>query len=460
MSALETLSALRLEDGRRWGSVAEPWQVEDAKAILDTTGPRRHFLTRPRGASKTGDLAGVSIALMLEAPPSSRSYAFAADRDQAGLLMDSISGFLSRTDEIRGALKVDNWRLMNPKTDASLTTMASDESSAWGLRPWLVILDELANWKTTRGPKELWRAVFSALPKVPDSRLVVLTSAGDPAHWSYKILTEVTGHKAWRVNQVPGPCPWISPDDLEEQMFLLPEWEFARLHLNQWTAADDRITTLDDIRECVTLEGSQLPKQHKRYVIGLDVGLKRDRTVATVCHIEREADSSTVVLDRQQMWAGSRSNPVKLEDVEAWLLEASRSYNRATIVFDPWQAQHLAQNLRSRRVRVEEFPFSASSVGRLAVTLHRLLRDHQLALYDDPDLLDELANVRLVETAPGSYRIDHDSGQHDDRVISLALAAQRLVATTGKPRRDSTKMAQAFAQMSAELWKPSIGFIG
>ena len=67
------------------------------------------------------------------------------------------------------------------------------------------------------------------------------------------------------------------------------------------------------------------------------------------------------------------------------------------------------------------------------------------------------ANVRLVETAPGSYRIDHDSGQHDDRVISLALAAQRLLATAGRPRNDSTKMAEAFAQMSAELWKPSIG---
>ena len=162
-------------------------------------------------------------------------------------------------------------------------------------------------------------------------------------------------------------------------------------------------------------------------------------------------------MDRQQTWAGTRSNPVKLEDVEAWLFEAHRRYNRARVVFDPWQAQHLAQNLRSRRIRVEEFPFSASSVGRLALTVHRLLKDHRLALYDDPELLDELANVRLVETAPGSYRIDHDSGQHDDRVISLALAAQRLVATAGKPRRDSTKMAEAFAQMSAELWKPSGG---
>ena len=36
-------------------------------------------------------------------------------------------------------------------------------------------------------------------------------------------------------------------------------------------------------------------------------------------------------------------------------------------------------------------------------------------------------NVRLQETAPGVYRIDHDPDRHDDRVISLALVVHRLV---------------------------------
>ncbi len=115
------------------------------------------------------------------------------------------------------------------------------------------------------------------------------------------------------------------------------------------------------------------------------------------------------------------------------------------------------QNLRNRRVRIQEFPFSAQSVGRLAITLYRLLRDHQVALPDDPNLIDELANVKLVETAPSSYRIDHDSSQYDDRVISLALAAHRLVTTSAKPKVDRKKLAAAMARSSAELWKPSGG---
>jgi len=323
------------------------------------------------------------------------------------------------------------------------------------LKPWLLVCDELSQWKTTRGPKRLWRAVFSSLPKVKDSRLVIITSAGDPGHWSYKILETAVESNRWRVNQVAGPVPWISQDDLDEQKAMLPEWEFQRLHLNRWTASDDRLTNLDDIRACVILDGPQLPRPGVKYVVGLDIGLKHDRTVATVCHLE----DKTVVVARQETWQGTQENPVRLNDVEAWLYETVRAYSRATVVVDPWQAQHMIQNLRNRRVRIEEFLFSAQSVGRLAITLYRLLRDHQVALPDDPDLIDELANVKLVETAPSSYRIDHDSSQHDDRVISLALAAHRLVTTTAKPKTDRKKLAAALARASAELSNPSGGLV-
>jgi len=88
---------------------------------------------------------------------------------------------------------------------------------------------------------------------------------------------------------------------------------------------------------------------------------------------------------------------------------------------------------------------------------HRLLRDHHVALPDDPDLIDELANSRPLETAPSNYRIDHDSSEHDDRVISLAIAAHRLVTTSARPNVDSKKLAAAMAQISADLYKPSGG---
>ena len=79
----------------------------------------------------------------------------------------------------------------------------------------------------------------------------------------------------------------------------------------------------------------------------------------------------------------------------------------------------------SQRLRVEasrcRVHVHATSVSRLALRLHGLIRDHALELPDDPELLDELANVRLRETSPGVYRLDHDPGRHDDRASRSPL---------------------------------------
>ncbi len=317
---------------------------------------------------------------------------------------------------------MDAYRVTNQRTEASVTIEASDDASAWGGKPPLTIVDEFAQWKTTAGPRALWDAIFSALVKDPLSRLAIITSAGDPAHWSYKVLLKAKASARWRVNEVPGPVPWFDDDDLAEQRDMLTTSRFIQLHLNQWAESENRLTSVDDLRACVTLDGALSPQRGVRYATGVDLGLKDDRTVAAVCHL----DGARVVLDRLQVWAGSRRKPVRIEDVKAWLLEAHRAF-RAGVVLDPWQAVHLAQRLREQRVAVYEFAFSSQSVGRLAMTLYRLLRDRALALPDDAELLDELANVRLRETSPGVLRMDHDPGQHDDRAIALALAAHHLI---------------------------------
>jgi hypothetical protein len=435
--ALDVLAALVNDDDRRWGEVATDHQRADAAAILDLAGPRRHFVTRPRGGSKTTDLGGIAIAaLLVQLPRMSRSYAFASDKEQAQLLIDTVAGFKDRTPGL-GSLLVGANRVTNANTGATLQVMASDDASAWGLRPHLTITDEIGQWPSHRRVQRLWSAIVSALPKVEGSRLVALTSAGDPAHWSHKVLERARSADGWRASEMPGPTPWTAESELVELRRDLSEWEYRRLVLNEWTAADDRLTSAEDLRRCVTLEGSLAPAWGVRYVIGLDLGVKDDRTVLSVCHAEPvvkpgqrpgQVAGVRVVLDRQQVWEGSRRNPVRLDEVEAAVWEVSRSFNRAKVVCDPWQAMGMAQRLRERGVVVTEFAFSQQSVGRLAMSLYQLLRDGMLALPPDEALIDELAHVRLEERAPGVVRMEHDSGRHDDRAISLALAAHQLLA--------------------------------
>jgi hypothetical protein len=64
------------------------------------------------------------------------------------------------------------------------------------------------------------------------------------------------------------------------------------------------------------------------------------------------------------------------------------------------------------------------------MTLHRLFREHRLALPNDPGLIEELGTVRLRESQLGVYRLDHDSSGHDDQAVALGLAALALTERT------------------------------
>lgn len=436
--AMATMAGLVQEDEEtRWGEVAADWQMADAAAMLDVTGPRKHYLTRPRGGSKTSDVAGVAIAaIRTQLPKLGRGYAFAADRAQARLLLEAIEGFLARTSGLSELTMTAN-ELRNLRTGAVLTVMSSDDASAWGLRPHLVICDEFAQWPSTQAARRLWTAIYSSIPKVPTARLVVMTSAGDPAHYSFRELERARSEPGWRVSEVPGPCPWIAVEELEEQRRALTDWQYARLHENRWTEGEGRLAAVADLRSCVTHQGPLAAVAGVRYVVGVDIGLRNDATVAAVCHLdevgrgyvqgEEQSTTDRVVLDRMAVWRGSKSREVSLQEVEDWLFEAWASY-RCRVVMDPWQSIGMAQRLRAKGVEVVEFTFSSATVGRLASTLHRLFRDRAMALIDDDELIEELSNVRLVETSPGVIRMDHDAGRHDDRAIALALAAQSLLA--------------------------------
>ena len=80
--------ALRIEDGRPWGEAAADWpiQVEDAEAVFSEERPNWHFLTRPRGGSKSTDMAAIALAwLTTDAPPMANGHIVAASTDQAAI---------------------------------------------------------------------------------------------------------------------------------------------------------------------------------------------------------------------------------------------------------------------------------------------------------------------------------------------------------------------------------------
>jgi len=415
-------------DGYRWGEVAADFQWDDAAAFLSPEGPRYHYLSRPRGGSKTSDLAALALVAMRTLTPGSIGYAVAADREQAARMIAMMWGYIGRMGWERWFGQARAWSVRQNKPRVAIHAISSDSSSSYGLLPAMLVVDEIHQWRSTRTARECWTAIVSAALKVPDCRLAVISTAGDVPHWTRHIRDHAVADPLWRANEVPGPVPWIAPEALAEQERLLSARVFQRLHLNAWTEGEDRLVSPGALRECVVLPGPSAAAPEHRYVMGLDIGLTHDRTAAVVMHLESGPAGGRVVLDLIRTWQGSPTDPVNLGDVAAWLAEVGERYNRATLVYDPHESAAVVQSLGWRPGRTQRYVFSPSSVGSLAQSLYGALRSRRLALYPDDPLLDELSNVRLVETQPNVFRLDHDSERHDDMVIALALAVQHLLA--------------------------------
>src|SRR5262249_2265131 len=149
---------------------------------------------------------------------------------------DRARGFILRTPALGEVVKVEANRVVNRRTGARLHALAADVAGGEGLLSPFVVCEELPNWTDTPTARGMWPLVWRWLPKWPGMRVVVIGHAGDPAHWSYRILEHARSSPAWLVHEVPGPLAWVPDEVLAEQRALLLPSEFARRHLNRWTA--------------------------------------------------------------------------------------------------------------------------------------------------------------------------------------------------------------------------------
>lgn len=429
LDPLDLMGGLRLEDGHTWGEVARPFQRTDAEAVLRHDGPRRHYILRGRGMSKTSDVAAMCLSLLLtQAPPRSRCHVYAVDAEQATLFMDALAGLVGRTPGLPGAVDLGARSVTVKASSAGLSVESSDGASAYGTRPWLTVVDELGVWPSTANHRRLWGAIISAVPKVPGSRLLVIGTAGSPTGLGAEVWAEATASEHWRTSREPGPSPWWSAADVASTRTDLTASEFRRLILCEWAESDDALTSPEDVEAAIRPGSAVLePRPGVEYVAALDVGTRRDLTALAVGHAERATEGRRIVVDRVLYWrpqdTGGR---VDLAEVEASVRRVCKAYG-ARLRFDRMQAEQLTGNLARAGVQTEEFVFSSAGANRLARAVFVALRDRALSLPDDGEVRDEFMSTRMVETGPGTVKLQNPAGSHDDIVAAVGMVVSDLM---------------------------------
>lgn len=414
-------------------SKLDPWQRADFEAVdngwkriarnktIDGPVKLRAYFERPRGHSKTTDLA-VQVAWILFATERMISgVAAACDRDQSRLLRDALAKLVSENGFLAKYLDVQAYRIVNVRSGSTLDILSADAQSSYGLTPDFIVMDEITHWNN----EALFISLFSAAAKKSSCGLFTISNAGvgmgKSWQWSFREAAR-TGGDDWHFSTIDGPqASWISAKHLAEQRRILPPVAYDRLWLNKWTTGQGDAITEADILRAVTM--TEKPTRESfvgaTFIAGLDLGIKRDASAISIGGCE--SNGSRVRLAHTQAWLPEDGKPIDLMSLEEEIVALHKLY-QFDLFYDPWQAELLAQRLRSRGVRTHEVPFSGPNLQKMASATVETFSEGQIALYDDAALLDDLRSLKVIEKSYG-YRIDAERGAagHADRAIALAL---------------------------------------
>ena len=449
----------------------DAWQAADFAALdsgwrrvagHDVEGRQRAYLERPRGHSKTADLAVMATWALFASRKQISGVAAAADRDQARLLRDAVAKLVSGNPWLAPILEVQSYRVCNRHTGSTLEILSADAPSSYGLTPDFVIVDELTHW----GTDSLWVSLFSAAAKRANAMLVIISNAGVGMgdSWQWRIRAAARGDESWYFSFLDGPvASWISQKHLAEQRRLLPPIAFERLWLNRWTSGSGDALTSDDVDAALT---RKRPWTARRpgwvFVGGLDIGLSKDNTALVIVGkcvgerrwVTRPAQAATVPkslaaardlgfmpdpppdevisevpatgrlrLASVVLWRPGPGRRVDLAAVERSILRLHEHFGLEQLAYDPSQAEYLADRLGDAGVPVERVPFTGGNLQSMATSLLDVFGARQLDLFPHEQLLVDLRALRIEERSYG-LRLTSPRGPtgHGDCATALALA--------------------------------------
>lgn len=428
-----------------WDHCMDPWQREDFAALdagwsravgLSTDkAPQRAYLERPRGHSKTTDIAAMaSWALMASRRPI-RGLVVAGSRDQAKLVRDAIERLVVDNGWLRAFLRIHNYEVVNPHTGSKCVILAADASTNYGELPDYLICDELTHWSSS----EMWDAMFSAVAKRRNCMLVVISNAGvgEGASWQWKVRETARTSKAWYFSRIEGStASWITEELLREQREMLPATAYKRLWLNLWVRGLGDALEPADIRAAITLPNpAHKPQPGATYVAGLDLGIKNDHCALVVAG--SVPGSGRVQVARIRSWKPPAGGEIDLAAVRQAVLDVSLEFGIAAVYYDPHQAVLMAQDLRRNGLRMEEMTFTGQNLHKMASVLLQAFRSHRIDLFKDKQLEDDLLRLMIVEKSYG-YKLEacRDENGHADRATALAIVLPIAAEISELPIRE------------------------
>jgi len=215
----------------------------------------------------------------------------------------------------------------------------------------------------------------------------------------------------WASWQLPTATnPFMSATEIADAQAELTEASFSQEFLAQFVSWEGAV--FRRVMEAATAQRQDGPTPGHEYCIGCDWGRNVDYTVFTVI----DTTARTMVdLDR--------SNKVDYVVQRGRLQGLYEKWHPVKIIAEANSiGQPIIEQLQRDGLPVVPFQTTNQSKAIIIEGLALAFEQQSIAILDDPILLGELQAFQAEQLPGGLLRYGAPSGQHDDTVISLALA--------------------------------------
>jgi hypothetical protein len=413
------------------------------QAVRDGSMPpcRRFWMERTKKASKDSDLAVCVLWLMAFAKRPMFCQIVAASRDQAAIIKRRVEHILFHNEWLEEKVTVQTNRIVGTNGLGETIIEATDNSSAHGGTPDLLILNELvhvAKWK-------VMETHFNNATGVPRGVMVISTNAG------YK----GTKAEVWKKNAKKNPerwhmhvwdrvTPWLRREDVQDAEAMNTKSEFVRLFGRKgggdnWASGKGDALSEDSIDRVFRPELKPMKGwvEGWDFLAGLDLGVSHDHAGLAVVGVNREQKRMRVA--HLKDWAPSvrNSEGKKIVDVSSIRKTVVHVYKRFRIAwfgYDPAAGGHIVeQDVKRQGVWMRAVPFTGASWTQMAIAYMQVMEAGVLECFENEALRRDLGKFSIEARPPSGYRLTaiSDAFGHADVGTALVMLLPKAIVLMG-----------------------------
>lgn len=256
---------------------------------------------------------------------------------------------------------------------------------------------------------EAWiEAIRPALSDRLGRALFISTPRG--RNWFWDIHRKGGVEPDWSSFTYPTSAnPFMPKGEIEAARAELPEIIFRQEYLAEFVDSEGMV--FRRVHDAATLEPAE-PQPGRQYVAGVDVAASVDYTVITVM------DTKT-----RDMVYMDRFNRVDYPVLEDRIASCYARWKLAGMVIEANSiGQGVIDHLQNRGMNIIPFTTTNATKHGIIQGLQSAFEHGQIRIIDDPVLIGELLSFESKKNNSGTFSYSAPDGQHDDCVMSLALA--------------------------------------